>query len=309
MIYTVTLNPSIDYIIRVDELNVGGLNRIQEEQFLPGGKGINVSRILKRLGYENTALGFMGGFTGSFIQGKLNEEGVETAFTPVPDITRINVKLKAAEETEINGKGPAIEEKTAQEFLNKVSGFGPEDIVILSGSKPANLPADYYEQIIQRITETGCRFVIDTTGEELKQALQYRPLVVKPNHHELAELFGITLESEEDIFKYGQKLLEAGAEHAIISMAEKGAVLFTNEGIYRGSAPKGTVKNSVGSGDSMIAGFVGTYWKTRNPLEAFRISLACGSATAFEEDLATKEQIERLLPEINVQEMERESTK
>lgn len=308
MIYTVTLNPSIDYVVRLQEVQVGSVNRIQSEQMLPGGKGINVSRILRQLGYKNTALGFMGGFTGGFIQEKLQQEGVQTDFTSVSEITRINVKVKSGEETELNGKGPSIDEETAQQFLEKMSTFGPEDVVILSGSKPANLPEDYYRQIIQVLTDSGSTFVIDTTGKELKQALNYRPLLVKPNHHELAELFDVTISSEEEIVKYGKDLLKEGAQFAIISMAEKGAVFFTQDGVYKGNAPKGMVKNSVGSGDSMIAGFVGTYWKTHNPLEAFKVSLACGSATAFEEDLATKEQIDKLLPEIVVQKLEKGRT-
>lgn len=305
MIYTVTLNPSIDYVIYMKEdFQIGKLNRIQKDQKFPGGKGINVSRILGELGVSNVALGFVGGFTGTFIENWLKSERVLTNFTQVKEDTRINVKVKSSEETEMNGQGPYVSDEIAQHFLNQFSTFGPEDVVVLAGSKPDSLPDDYYQQIIERLTKNGTQFVIDTTGKELKDALPSHPLVVKPNHHELKELFDFTVEEDADMIPYGKKLIEEGAQYAIISMAEKGAILFTKDHVYHGKAPKGNLKNSVGSGDSMIAGFVGTYQQTKDPLKAFKVSIASGSATAFEEDLATKEKIEALLSQVNITQLD-----
>lgn len=304
MIYTVTLNPSIDYIVHLPSLQMGDVNRIQEDFKLPGGKGINVSRILNQLEVENTALGFLGGFTGKYIEDWLAAEKSNIRFTHVEEATRINVKIKSGVETELNGQGPHIKETVAEEFLKQFDELIPgEDIVVLAGSKPASLPEDYYQTIIQRLTDKNVTFVIDTTGEELKNALPYHPLLVKPNHHELAELYDTIFHTDEDILPYGKKLIEAGAQFAIISMAAKGAMLFTPEGVYHGTVPKGKVKNSVGSGDSMIAGFVGTYTKTHDPLEAFKVSVACGSATAFADDLAKREEIDALVKHVTISQL------
>lgn len=297
MIYTVTLNPSIDYIIGVDNLSMGALNRFESSEMLPGGKGINVSRILKRLNHETIALGFLGGFTGAFIEDSLARESVATKFIKISEPTRINVKIKSNVETELNGKGPHITTQASDQLIDTLRTAHQEDIVILSGSKAANLPENYYQEIIENLTS---EFIIDTTGKELRQALAYKPLLVKPNHHELADLFEVTISSEAELMTYGKKLLTEGAQYAIISMAEKGALLFTQDGVYQGSAPKGQVQNSVGAGDSMIAGFAGTYAETADAIAAFRMGLACGSATAFEKDLATAEQIKKLLPEITI---------
>ena len=304
MIYTVTLNQSIDYIVHLPSVNLGEVNRIQEDFKLPGGKGINVSRILNQLDVENTALGFLGGFTGKYIEDWLVAEKSNIHFTHVEEATRINVKIKSGVETELNGQGPHIEAAVAEEFLKQFDELIPgEDIVVLAGSKPASLPEDYYQTIIQRLTEKNVTFVIDTTGAELKNALPYHPLLVKPNHHELAELFDTAFETDEDILPYGKKLLESGAQFAIISMAAKGAILFTPEGVYHGTVPKGNLRNSVGSGDSMIAGFVGTYTKTQDPLEAFKVSIACGSATAFADDLANREEIDALVKQVTISQL------
>lgn len=297
MIYTVTLNPSIDYIIGVDNLSMGALNRFESSEMLPGGKGINVSRILKRLNHETIALGFLGGFTGAFIEDSLARESVATKFIKISEPTRINVKIKSNVETELNGNGPHITTQASDQLIDTLRTAHQEDIVILSGSKAANLPENYYQEIIENLTS---EFIIDTTGKELRQALAYKPLLVKPNHHELADLFEVTISSEAELMTYGKKLLTEGAQYAIISMAEKGALLFTQDGVYQGSAPKGQVQNSVGAGDSMIAGFAGTYAETADAIAAFRMGLACGSATAFEKDLATAEQIKKLLPEITI---------
>ncbi|AET60054.1 1-phosphofructokinase [Paenibacillus terrae] len=300
MIYTVTLNPSIDYIVEVDDLKLGDLNRMKRDLKLPGGKGINVSRILYQLGADSTAIGFLGGFTGRFINDTLQEESIKTDFVIIEDDTRINIKLKHGDETEINGLGPAICEQEADALVQKLSGLQKNDIVVLSGSIPPSLGGDFYDRLISVCQQTGAEFVIDTTGEALMKALVHKPLLVKPNHHELAELFGVTINSKEGIVTYGRKLLEAGAQNVLISMAGEGALFITADEVYHANVPAGTVKNSVGAGDSMIAGFVGTLALYGDPIEAFRAGVASGSATAFSDDLATREKIEQLRPQVAI---------
>lgn len=304
MIYTVTLNPSIDYVVRLEKLELDAVNRIQEDLKLPGGKGINVSRILKQLGIPSTAWGYTGGFTGDYIANWLTEEGITTAFTEVAEPTRINVKIKADHETELNGAGPNVSEEALTDLEEKFSHLTADDVVILSGSKPPSLPGDYYQHLISLVKARGAQFVIDTTGAELLAALPAQPLVVKPNHHELADMYGFSTTGIADLIPYGKKLVADGAQFAIVSMAGEGALFFTGEAVFHGWSPKGTVKNSVGSGDSMIAGFVGTYLASGDALAAFRMSLACGSATAFSDDLAKAADIEALLPKITINELE-----
>ncbi|MGG1941188.1 1-phosphofructokinase [Paenibacillus polymyxa] len=300
MIYTVTLNPSIDYIVEVDDLKLGDLNRMKRDLKLPGGKGINVSRVLNQLGADSTAIGFLGGFTGRFIDDTLREESIKTDFVMIEDDTRINIKLKHGDETEINGLGPAIREQEADALVQKLASLQKNDIVVLSGSIPPSLGGDFYERLIRVCQQTGAEFVIDTTGEALMKALVHKPLLIKPNHHELAELFGVTIHSEEEIVTYGRKLLEAGAKNVLISMAGKGALFITADEVYHANVPAGMVKNSVGAGDSMIAGFVGTLALHGDPIEAFRAGVASGSATAFSDDLATREKIEQLRPQVTI---------
>ncbi|AUS25916.1 1-phosphofructokinase [Paenibacillus polymyxa] len=300
MIYTVTLNPSIDYIVEVDDLKLGDLNRMKRDLKLPGGKGINVSRVLNQLGADSTAIGFLGGFTGRFIDDTLREESIKTDFVMIEDDTRINIKLKHGDETEINGLGPAIREQEADALVQKLASLQKNDIVVLSGSIPPSLGGDFYERLIRVCQQTGAEFVIDTTGEALMKALVHKPLLIKPNHHELAELFGVTIHSEEEIVTYGRKLLEAGAKNVLISMAGEGALFITTDEVYHANVPAGTVKNSVGAGDSMIAGFVGTLALHGDPIEAFRAGVASGSATAFSDDLATREKIEQLRPQVTI---------
>ncbi|CAI6025293.1 Tagatose-6-phosphate kinase [Paenibacillus sp. JJ-100] len=300
MIYTITLNPSIDYIVEVDDLKLGGLNRMNRDLKLPGGKGINVSRILNQLGAANTAIGFLGGFTGRFINDKLLEESIQTDFVHIADDTRINIKLKHGDETEINGLGPAIKAEEAEELLNKLSSLQEGNIVILSGSVPPSLGSDFYDRLIRVCKQTKAEFVIDTTGPALMEALVHQPLLVKPNHHELAELFGVTIETREELVSYGRKLLEAGAKHVLISMAGEGALFITGTEVYHANVPKGMVKNSVGAGDSMIGGFVGTYVLHQDLLEAFRTGVASGSATAFSDDLATRKYIDELRNQVTI---------
>ncbi|TKH42865.1 1-phosphofructokinase [Paenibacillus sp. FSL R10-2782] len=300
MIYTVTLNPSIDYIVEVDDLKLGDLNRMKRDLKLPGGKGINVSRLLNQLGADSTAIGFLGGFTGRFINDTLREESIKTDFVIIEDDTRINIKLKHGDETEINGLGPAIREQEADALVQKLSGLQKNDIVVLSGSIPPSLGGDFYDRLINVCQQTGAEFVIDTTGEALMKSLVHKPLLVKPNHHELAELFGVTIHSKEEIVTYGRKLLETGAKNVLVSMAGDGALLITADEVYHANVPAGTVKNSVGAGDSMIAGFVGTLALVGDPIEAFRAGVASGSATAFSDDLATREKIEQLRPQVTI---------
>lgn len=303
MIYTVTLNPSIDFIVHVDHLAIGALNKMTQDFKLPGGKGINVSRILKRIDVDSTALGFVGGFTGTFISDWLTKEAIDHQFTSVTDDTRINIKLKSGEETEINGLGPAISESEIADLKAKFSQLKPDDIVILSGSKPAGLTADFYEDLIELVQNAGADFVIDTTGAELFAALPAHPLLIKPNNHELAELYQTSFSSIEDILPYGQKMLQDGAKNVIVSLGGDGALLFSGEKIYRTNVLKRPLKNSVGAGDSMIAGFIGRYAETRDVVEAFKWGVACGSATAFSDDLAQADFIHELLPEVEVKEI------
>ncbi|OMF78030.1 1-phosphofructokinase [Paenibacillus glucanolyticus] len=300
MIYTVTLNPSIDYIVEVEFIELGGLNRMTRDMKFPGGKGINVSRVLNQLGAENTAIGFLGGFTGRYIDETLGREGIRTDFVNIADDTRINVKLKHGDETEINGLGPVIRPEETDALLHKLSQLQAGDIVVLSGSVPPSLGPGFYERLIGACRKSSAEFVMDTTGEALMKALAHRPLLVKPNHHELAELFGVVMDSNELLVTYGRKLLEEGAQHVLISMAGEGALLITADQVYHANVPSGTVRNSVGAGDSMIAGFVGTLALGKDLLEAFRTGVASGSATAFSDDLAVKEAIDRLIPQVNI---------
>lgn len=297
MIYTVTLNPSIDYIVQLDHVNMGELNYMDGDFKLPGGKGINVSRILHELNLDTKALGFLGGFTGDFIANWLEHDGILTDFTQIAGDSRINIKLKTDPETEINGKGPVIQPEEADKLMAQLEKISSEDIVVLSGSKSPSLPESFYETIIQKI---DAQFVIDTTGDDLKKALSYQPLLVKPNLQELEQLYSVTLDNQEDIIHYGKKLIESGARHAIVSMGGDGALLFTENAVYQGVSPQGELKNSVGAGDSMVAGFVGTYVDTTDVVQAFKMGLAAGSATAFSYDLAKAEDINALLDQIEV---------
>ncbi|BCA85806.1 tagatose-6-phosphate kinase [Enterococcus saigonensis] len=301
MIYTVTLNPSIDYIVHVDDLKIGEVNRMKKDLKLPGGKGINVSRILKRNKIENIALGFLGGFTGTFISDWLNHERIQQNFTQITSDTRINIKLKAKAETEINGLGPDISTKDIGDLKEKLSNISNDDIVVLSGSAPASLPNGFYQELVQLVKENKANFVIDTTGQDLMDALVHQPVLVKPNNHELAEAYHTTFNTVTDIIPFGKKLLKAGAQNAIISMAGDGALLFTKDGVYQSNVLKRPLKNSVGAGDSMIAGFIGAYSKNKDAVNAFKWGVACGSATAFSDDLAQADFIQELLAEVVIE--------
>jgi 1-phosphofructokinase len=300
MIYTCTLNPSVDYVVEVEHFRVGELNRATKTAAFPGGKGINVSRVLKRLGVDSTAFGFIGGFTGAFIESELKKEDIRADFVKVNGDTRINIKLKSGEETEINGQGPTILPEHQGELMNKIQAFNQEDILVLAGSIPPSISADFYNRMVETAKQNGVKVVVDTSGPALKQFIQHHPFLMKPNHHELGELFDTEISSKNDIISYGSKLVELGVEHVIVSMAGDGAFFFNKDKTLFATAPKGIVKNSVGAGDSMVAGFLAAYLNEQDVEKAFQYSVATGSATAFSEDLCTKEKVEQLLHEVKV---------
>ncbi|MEX3622821.1 1-phosphofructokinase [Viridibacillus arvi] len=300
MIYTITLNPSIDFIVEVDDFQIGHLNRIDRESKFPGGKGINVSRVLNTIGVPSKALGFLGGFTGGFIQNTLESEGIHTEFVNVEEDSRINIKLKTGEETEINGQGPTLTEKNIQDLFEKLEDLQEGDILVLAGSIPPSLPKTFYSDLTRKYSKRGVKVVVDAGGKVLAEVLQDKPFLVKPNHHELSELFGATIHTVEEVIPYGKKVVEMGAENVIVSMAGDGALLFTNGEVYSATVPKGKVLNSVGAGDSLVAGFIGTYSKDQDFIKAFQVAVATGSATAFSQDLATKEKIDSLLDQVTI---------
>ncbi|AYA76660.1 1-phosphofructokinase [Bacillus sp. Y1] len=300
MIYTVTLNPSLDYIVEVEELTLGDLNRTKNETKFPGGKGINVSRLLKRMGVPSKALGFVGGFTGLYIKNYLNNEDIETKFVEVLEDTRINVKLKSNSETEVNAKGPTITEVDFKKLQDQISQLNSEDTLVLAGSIPSSMESSTYEKLVSICQQNQIKFVVDAEGELLKKVLPFKPFLIKPNHHELGELFNTSFTTAEEVVPYARKLVEMGAENVIVSLAGEGAVLVNREVAYLSNVPKGEVKSSVGAGDSMVAGFLAKYEETKEIEEAFRYSVASGSATAFSIGLATKEMIETLYTSVNI---------
>lgn len=297
MIYTVTFNPALDYVVRMDELALGQVNRTVSEDVQLGGKGINVSWVLWELGHENVALGFVAGFTGKAIEDGLAAKGVATDFIHLPaGLTRINVKLKAGEETEINGKGPDISAEALEELLHKLDALGEGDVLVLAGSIPASMPSDVYESILARLEGKKVLCAVDATRDLLVNVLKYRPFVIKPNNHELGEIFGRTLTTDEEIRECAAKLQEQGARNVLVSMAGDGAMLLDENGVcHRLAAHKGKVKNSVGAGDSMVAGFLAGYLDSGDYEQALRVGSAAGSATAFSDVLATRPEIEALL--------------
>ena len=300
MIYTVTLNPSIDYIVHAETIEMGAVNRMSADLKLPGGKGINVSRILNRLEVPAIATGFLGGFTGRFIDDWLEAEGVPTDFTPIEADTRINIKLKAEVETEINGLGPSVSSLEIARLKQSLQSLNANDIVVLAGSVLPCLPQNFYQELIELIKAQDAEFVIDTTGENLLNALPHQPLLIKPNKEELGELYHTEITELSEVIHYGKKLLNDGPHFVLISMAGDGALMFTKQGVYQSNVLKRPLKNSVGAGDSMIAGFVGRWTQTNDPIEAFKWGVACGSATAFSDDLATAAFISELLPEVTI---------
>lgn len=303
MIYTVTFNPALDYVMRVPELKKDVVNRTETESFYFGGKGINVSIVLSRLGIKNIALGFVAGFTGREIEEGVIKQGVQTDFIHLPNgLSRINVKIKGIkkkEETDINAQGPEISEADVELLLHKLDALTKEDTLVLAGSIPRTLPENMYENIMERLLEKEVRVVVDATKDLLLNVLKYHPFFIKPNNHELGEMFGKTLENEEDIIFYAKKLQEMGARNVLVSMAAKGAILVTEKNtIYKMGVAKGEVKNSVGAGDSMVAGFIAGYLEKEDYAYALKLGTAAGGATAFSDNVATKEEIEKVMQQL-----------
>ncbi|KMJ58015.1 phosphofructokinase [Bacillus sp. LL01] len=303
MIYTITLNPSIDYVMEVETFKEGTINRANETKYYPGGKGINVSRVLKRLGADTMALGYAAGFTGNFIKEKLIEEQVAVRLLEVDGHSRINVKLKADNETEINGTGPLVDDDAVRRLLQQLNQLSSEDIVVLAGSIPGTVPSNIYETLIQKCQEHDVKVVLDTGGTTLKALLSYKPFFIKPNHHELGALFDVTIQSKEEVIHYAAKIHEQGVQNVVVSMAGEGALLYTDDGVYFAKAPKGEVKNSVGAGDSLVAGFLAGYVSSNNSQEALRYGIASGSATAFSYDLCQKADVNGLLEQVHIEKL------
>lgn len=294
MIYTVTFNPSLDYIVSVEDFRLGLTNRTSSELILPGGKGINVSIVLGNLGIESTALGFVAGFTGAEICKETEAAGIRSDFIQIEEgISRINLKLKSIDGTEINGQGPDISEEKVSMLMEKLDALEAEDVLVLAGSIPASMPDDIYQKIMERLKGRGVRIVVDATKDLLLNVLDYQPFLIKPNNHELGEIFGVNLSTRDEVIPYGRKMQEKGARNVLISMAGEGAVLIAEDGqVYTSPAPKGTLVNGVGAGDSMVAGFLAGWLKQRDYEYAFHMGIAAGSASAFSEYLATRSEIE-----------------
>ena len=300
MIYTVTFNPAIDYVVELVSFNIGEINRTTREYMNLGGKGVNVSRVLINLEVPNVALGFVAGFTGDELRNGLERMGVKTDFISLEEgNTRINVNIKGVEETDINARGPEIPNSAIDELFKKLDNLQSGDTLILAGSIPTSLPNDMYERIMERLYGKGIRFVVDATRDLLVKSLKYEPFLIKPNNHELGEIFGLELTTDNEIIYYARELKKQGAKNVLISMAGDGAILVDeNDVAHKIGTPKGKVKNSVGAGDSMVAGFCAGYLEKGDYKYALRMGTAAGSASAFSESLATKQEVIDLLNKI-----------
>ena len=296
MIYTLTINPSLDYIMEMDDFCVGKMNRSKTEYILPGGKGINVSQVLTGLGVENVAILPVAGFTGEKLLDMLSNKGIDTKAIRLKEgDTRINVKVLGTEETELNADGPKMEENEKKELFSKLEELKEEDYLILSGSVPKNLGNSFYAEIMELLSRKGVKVVVDTIGENLKNALKWTPFLIKPNLEELGSLFEEKVDSKEKVLSLAVKLRIMGAENVLVSLGKEGAILLTKEDkCYKMDAPKGEVINSVGAGDSMVAGFLAGFIKTKDMEKALKLGIAAGSASAFSKNLATKEEIDAL---------------
>ena len=297
MIYTVTFNPALDYVVTVNHFTPGRVNRTIRENIFYGGKGINVSALLAYLGYQSTALGFVAGFTGDEIERGVKKLGFQSDFIKAEKgMSRINVKLKSDEESEINGMGPEITAGDVKVLFEKLSHLEQGDVLVLSGSIPACVDEDIYERIMEMLDGRGIRIVVDAEKDLLLNVLKYRPFLIKPNNHELGQMFGVTVATDEDIAAYAGKLREMGAVNVLVSMAKDGAILVAEDGsIYRQGVARGTVRNSVGAGDSMVAGFIAGYLETGDYRYALKLGTACGGATAFSDGIGTKQDIMELM--------------
>lgn len=297
MIYTVTFNPSLDYIVSVDNLTLGAVNRTNREIMNPGGKGVNVSIVLRNLGCESTALGFSAGFTGKEIVRLMEEQKIASDFIEVgTGLSRINVKIRSDEESEINGMGPQIESSDIQKLYARLDKLGEGDVLVLAGSIPSVMPDTMYSDIMKHLSGRNLRIVVDATKDLLVNVLKYHPFLVKPNNHELGEIYGVALNTREEVIPFAKKLQKEGAGNVLVSMAGEGAVLITETGdVYQSEAPKGIVQNSVGAGDSMVAGFLAGYLASQDYEQAFYMGICAGSASAFSEGMATREAVRDLL--------------
>lgn len=300
MIYTVTFNPSIDYVIFTNDFKIDGLNRATATYKFAGGKGINVSRVLKTLDVESTALGFAGGFPGKFIADTLNNSAIQSNFIEVDEDTRINVKLKTGQETEINAPGPHITSAQFEQLLQQIKNTTSEDIIIVAGSVPSSIPSDAYAQIAQITAQTGAKLVVDAEKELAESVLSYHPLFIKPNKDELEVMFNTTVNSDEDVIKYGRLLVDKGAQSVIVSLGGDGAIYIDKEISIKAVNPQGKVVNTVGSGDSTVAGMVAGIASGLTIEKAFQQAVACGTATAFDEDLATRDAIEKIKSQVTI---------
>lgn len=302
MIFTMTLNPALDYNVCTEQFQAGLVNRASRTYFHAGGKGLMESQIFTNLGVESTALGLVAGFTGEELVKLVHALGIHTNFVTLPEgLTRINVKLWGAIEGEINAAGPDCDEKSLQALLQKLDVLTAEDTLILAGTIPAGLPQDLYARLCEQLKGHNCKIVVDATGEPLRSVLPYQPFLVKPNHHELGELYNVQLTTREEVLVYAKKLRAEGVKNVLISMAGAGAVLAAEDGsVWFGNAPDGVVKNTVGAGDSMVAGFVAAYLATGSAKEALQNGIACGSASAFSDTLATKEEVEEVKKRVEV---------
>ena len=300
MVYTVTFNPSVDYIVSVNDFELGMTNRTASELMLPGGKGINVSIVLGNLGIANIALGFMAGFTGDEIVRMLEQAGVQSDFIKLEHgISRINLKLKNIDGTEINGQGPDIGQQQIDQLMGKLDQLNTDDVLVLAGSIPSSMPDDIYQRILERIQGRGVLTVVDATRDLLVKVLPYHPFLVKPNNHELGDIFGVKLSTREEVVPYGKKLRDMGAQNVLISMAGEGAVLIAADGqCLEAPAPKGKLVNGVGAGDSMVAGFLTGWLEEKEYAHAFCMGIAAGSASAFSENLATKDEVMQVLKQV-----------
>lgn len=300
MIYTVTFNPSLDYIFTVDDFQLGLTNRTTSEQMLPGGKGVNVSVVLKNLGFDSTALGFIAGFTGDEIARRIQEMGLHTDFIRIPEgISRINLKLKNVDGTEVNGMGPVIGAEELGMLMDRLDQLKEGDTLFLAGSIPSSMPDDMYSRIMAMLDGRGVRIIVDATRDLLMNVLQYHPFLIKPNNHELGEIFGVTLSTRDDVVPYARKMQEKGARNVLVSMAGEGAVLVAEDGsVHKSEAPRGKLVNAVGAGDSMVAGFMAGWMESGDYEHAFHMGLATGSASAFSEFLATKEEVQEVLKQL-----------
>lgn len=300
MIYTVTFNPALDYSVCVKNLNIGLTNRTECENIFPGGKGLNVSAVLSNLGIENIALGFVAGFTGDEIERLFNSGGYKSDFIKLKKgLSRINVKIKSEKETEINASGPEIDNEAIDTLMYKLSKLEKDDTIVLAGSIPRSLPDTLYCDIMSQLADKGIRFVVDATGDLLIESLKFKPFLIKPNNHELGEIFGTKINTQNDAVKYAVKLKEMGAENVLVSLGGDGAVLASGDGnIIKCNAPKGKVINSVGAGDSMIAGFLAGWLGKGEYDYALKLGIASGSASAFSGSLAEKSDIYNIFKEL-----------